>query len=103
VNRNKSAIIPTKPNRNSQDFHTLASLVKSRVLPAGTTRLSRVIVGQEDLADATAVAPEAPENEQVVARSSRAAGAAVAVAASATTATERIEPNMFEESSEDNE
>jgi hypothetical protein len=64
-------------------------------VPAGTTRLSRVIVAQEALADATAVAPEAPENEQVVAAcSSRAAGAAVAVAASATTATEMNEPNI---------
>ena len=80
---------------------TLASLVKSRVLPAGTTRLSRVIVGQEDLADATAVAPEAPEKEQVVA--ALAAGAADAVAASATTATEMIEPNILEESSKGNE
>jgi acyl-coenzyme A synthetase/AMP-(fatty) acid ligase len=71
----------------------LASLVKSRVVPAGTTRLSRVIVAHEDLADATAVAPEAPEKEQVVA--ALAAGAADAVAASATTATEMIEPNIL--------
>ena len=72
---------------------TLASLVKSRVVPAGTTRLSRVIVGHEDLADATAEAPEAPEKEQLVA--ALAAGAADAVAASATTATEMIEPNIL--------
>jgi hypothetical protein len=52
------------------------------------------MVGQDDLALATAVAPEAPEKEQVVARSLRVAGAAVAVAASATTATEMNEPNM---------
>ena len=72
----------------------MVSLVRSRVVPAGTTRLSRVMVAQEALADTTAVAPEAPEKEQVVARSARAAGAAAAVAASATTATETNEPNM---------
>lgn len=75
------------------DFHTLASLVKSRVVPAGTTRLSRVRVGHEALAEATAEAPEAPERVQLVA--ARALGAAVAVAASATTATEMNEPNML--------
>ena len=53
------------------------------------------MVAHEVLADATAVAPEEPENEQVVARSSRAAGAAVAVAASATTAIGSIEPNIL--------
>jgi hypothetical protein len=83
---------------------TLVSLVRSRVVPAGTTRLSRVIVAQDFLADATAVVPEAPEKEQVVAaRSSRAAGAAVAVAASAKTATETNDPNMVRKSSESNE
>ena len=48
---NESADIPTKLILILHRFRTLASLVKSRVVPAGTTRLSRVIVGQEDLAD----------------------------------------------------
>jgi hypothetical protein len=74
-------------------LHTLASLVKSRVVPAGTTRLSRVRVGHEALADARAEAPEAPERVQLVAAT--ALGAADAVAASATTATEMNEPNIL--------
>ena len=92
--RNKSANDLNHHTHSMLRPRTLVSLVRSRVVPAGTTRLSRVMVAQEALADTTAVAPEAPEKEQVVARSARAAGAAAAVAASATTATETNEPNM---------
>lgn len=67
----------------------LVSLVKSRVVPAGTTRLSRVIVEHEAFELATAVAPDAPVKVQLeAARSFR--GAALVVAASAATAMVRI-------------
>jgi hypothetical protein len=42
----------------------LVSLVKSRVVPAGTTRLDKVIVEQEALPLATAAAPVVPEKAE---------------------------------------
>lgn len=74
------------------------SLVRSSVVPAGTTRLLRVIVEQEVFDLATAAAPEEPLKVQLSARSVSVAGAAKAVvAASATVKSDEIERIMMKE------